>query len=150
MNKIVPLLALVAVLVLSFNVAVPVAHADSHYNSGHHASVHIQGVAFYKNPKSNTWSWNIRVVATDIDRDIKSVKFVLSVSIDIHPLTPSHPGISVGTWTFSDAVEHGFAQATFVTPHKGNGYYLFVVTAYDASNNAFLGSDWVDPQGTAG
>jgi len=153
MNRIVVLLALVAVLVLSFNIAFPAAYAcdsGSHPNPDH-VVVQIRGTGLLNNAPSTGNAWKVQVFAGGMDHKVDSVKFVLSVWMDSHPISPGHQGaIPVGSWTQIATVQHGSAQATFFATYKGKGYYLFVLNAYDATKGTFLGTAWVDPQGTAG
>jgi len=145
MNRIVALLGLVALLVVSFNIAVPAAHADSGGNQ-----IRIESAQLVYDSSSGTWSWKVVVSATVNDPSITTVNFGLSVSFGYRHLNINKQGTLAGGTMLSGTVEDSYTQVMFLVPYMGPGYYLFVLKGYNAGNNVLLGSDWVDPEGTAG
>jgi hypothetical protein len=151
------LLALVAILVMSFSSALPIAHA---WNGNEHHSqnqVSIDSITHVGNTLVVKVSATIKADNHDDhgwNNNYRQVRFTLTASYGSHPLDPRNDGTqffrdqktadltkrSNGEW---------YAQTTFTVPFKGVHYYLFQLDARAGSN--WIGSDWVDPiEGTAG
>jgi hypothetical protein len=141
MNRIVVLLGLVALLLVSFNIAVPAAHAGRGGNQIRIDSTELDCKSGCK--------WNVAVSAWLKDPSITVVKFELTVTFSDHRLNPNKQGDPVQTLVQKVNVQNLLAQTTFGAHYMGPGYYLYVLNAY-AADGTFLGSDWADPQGTAG
>jgi hypothetical protein len=153
------LLALVAILVMSFGTGLPTAYACNGLNHHSQNQVNIDSVTLSSDGKTLI----VKVSAT-IKEDThdhswasghKQVRFTLTVSYGSHELDPRHDGTrffrdtktvdlkkqSNGVW---------YAQATFNVPYKGYYYYLFQLDVREASHGTWIGGDWVDPrEGTA-
>jgi hypothetical protein len=145
MNRIVVLLGLVALLMVSFNIAVPAAHAGRGGNQ-----IRIDSTELDCKSVSEGCKWNVAVSAWLKDPSITVVKFELTVTFSDHRLNPNKQGDQVEIKVQPENVQNLLAQSTFHIHYMGPGYYLYVLNAYNAADNTLLGSDWADPQGTAG
>ena len=145
MNRIVALLGLVALLIVSFNIAVPAAHA---VRGG--SQIRIESAQLDCPSTPDSCRWVVSVSAWLKDPSITAVNFRLDVTLSDNRLNPNKQGVPVETLIQTENVHNLLAQTTFRIHYMGPGYYLYVLNAYDATSGAFLGSDWVDPQGTAG
>jgi hypothetical protein len=136
------LVALVAIVLVAFSAAVPVAHADRGGNQIRIVSVTLSG--------DNT-NLIIVVSAKVKDPTVTAVSFELSVSYGDRHLNAHQQGTLVGTGNSVGGVVDQYTEVTFVVPYLGPGYYLIRINAFNPANGALLGSDWVDPrEGTAG
>lgn len=142
-NKLVALLGIFALLALSLSMALPSAHADS---GGNQIRVQSATLVF----DGTNWVWQVTVSATVNDPSITAVNFALSVSYGSQHLNINKQGLLISTGSSSGTIQDLTTQVTLLVPYMGPGYYLFVVSGYNAATGALLGSDWVDPQGTAG
>jgi len=145
MNRFAALLGLVALLVVSFNIAVPAARATRGGNQ-----IRIDSTELDCKSVSEGCKWNVAVSAWLKDPSITRVKFELSVTFSDHRLNPNKQGEPVDILVQTENVQNLLAQTTFRVHYMGPGYYLYVLNAYNAADGTFLGSDWADPQGTAG
>jgi hypothetical protein len=136
------LVALLAIVVVAFSAAVPVALADRGGNQIRIASVTLSG--------DNT-NLIIVVSAKVKDPTVTAVSFDLSVSYGDHHLNAHQQGTLVATSSKGGGVDDKYTEVTFVVPYQGPGYYFIRVDASNPANGALLGSAWVDPrEGTAG
>jgi hypothetical protein len=75
------------------------------------------------------------------------VRFHFDVTLSDHKCNPNKnkPGTPVYSGDVEAKIMDSVAVVTHNIPIKEPGYYLIVVTAYDASGN-FLASYWIDPR----
>jgi hypothetical protein len=147
------LLALVAILAISFSTTVPMAYAYNGDNYGHHqAQVSVDSVTLNGN------TLIVRVSATIKDDSVKSVRFHLDVAY--FPIVkgavkgpvngPNKYGANFYDTDLTVKVSGGQATATFTVRFLGYGEYAFTLNAYSVPNYQWLGFDWFDPiEGTA-
>ncbi len=140
MKTLVLLIAIFATLAMQSASLVQIAHADAGGNQ-----VRVNNVSFSGSTVIVT------VSATLHDATIQNVAFVVTISFSgTSQLNINKQGVLIFSGSTAAPAWNGYSEATFSVTGQGQGYYLVTVTGYDAATGNLLGSDWVDPQGTAG
>ncbi len=141
-RNIAALVAVFAMLAMSFAAFVPTAHADTGGNQ-----VRVVDVSFSGSTVTATATANICIC----NPSVQNVLFVATISFSgTSQLNINKQGVLIYSGSIIAPAWGGTATASFSTTGQGQGYYLVTVTGYDAATGLYLGSDWVDPQGTAG
>ncbi len=139
-KTLVVLIAIFATLAIQSASLVQIAHADVGGNQ-----VSVNNVSFSGSTVVVTVSANLH------DATIQNVVFVLTISFSgTGQLNINKQGVLIFSGSTVAPAWNGYSQATFSATGQGQGYYLVTVTGYDAATGNLLGSDWADPQGTAG
>ncbi len=133
------LVAIFAMLAMSFAAFVPIVHADRGGNQ-FKVSVSFSGCCV-----TATAIANLR------DPSVQNVIFVATISFSgDSALNINKQGVLIYTGSVTAPVFGGSSTASFSTQGQGHGHYLVIVDAYDAATGLWLGEAWTDPQGTAG
>ncbi len=139
MKNVAALVAVFAMLAMSLAAFVPMAHADA---GGNQVQVSL---SFSGSTVVATATANLH------DPSVQNVNFVATITFSgTSQLNINKQGVLIYSGSIIAPVSGGSATASFSTTGQGQGYYLVVVTAYDAATGQLLGSAWTDPQGTAG
>ncbi len=141
-RNILAFVAIFATLAMSFAAFVPMAHADAGGNQ-----VRVVDVSFSGSTVTATTTANICIC----NPSVQNVLFVVTISFSgTSQLNINKQGVQIYSGSMIAPALGGSATASFSTMGQGQGYYLVTVTGYDTATGLLLGSDWVDPQGTAG